>query len=89
MKASIEISLYPLSENYKDRIVSFIKRLRIRDDIEVVSNGMSTQLFGDYDVLMDLIKNELRPELEMHRTMAILKIGDGFLKQENIPNEIK
>jgi len=89
MKASIEISLYPLSEDYKERIVSFIKRLKARKDIHIVSNGMSTQLFGDYDVLMDLLKDELRPELEMNRTMAILKIGEGLLKQEDIPEEIK
>ena len=89
MKASIEISLYPLSSDYKTRIVNFIKRMRSHDDIEVVTNGMSSQLFGEYDVLMDVIKSELKEELSLHRSMAVIKIGDGLMKAEDIPEELK
>lgn len=89
MNASIELSLYPLSEDYKERIISFIEGLKKHNEIEVLVNGMSTQLFGEYDVLMDVLKNELKPQLEKHRTMAVLKIGDGDLKPEKIPNHLK
>ena len=88
MKASIDISLYPLSEDYKSRIIDFIIRMKTNREIEVVVNGMSTQIFGDFEVLMDILKKELKSELEHHRTMAILKIGDGELKADKIPNEI-
>lgn len=89
MKASIELSLYPLSEDYKSRIIHFINRLKQNHpNVDIRVNGMSTQIFGDFEVLMDLLKNELKVELEKHRTMAVLKIGDGELKPENVSNEI-
>ena len=89
MKASVEISLYPLDENYKKRIIDFIERLRESDKFEVITNGMSTQLFGEYDEIMDVLKEEIGEELKMHRTMAILKIGDGLLRPESIPDHLK
>ena len=89
MKASIELSLYPLSEDYKVRIIQFINRLKQNHkDVDIHVNGMSTQIFGDFEVLMDMLKNELKAELEKHRTMAVLKIGDGELKPEGISKEI-
>lgn len=51
MKISIEISLYPLAEEkFKTEIWAFIKRLRLVEGLNVVTNGMSTQVFGDYDL---------------------------------------
>lgn len=89
MKASIEISLYPLSSDYKDRITAFIFRLREKNGVNVVTNGMSTQIFGEFEVLMDLLKTELGEELRKHRTAAILKITDGELTPESLPDDLK
>ena len=89
MNASIEISLYPLSEDYKVRITEFILRLKEEKNIRVETNGMSTQLFGDYDVLMDLMKEELRTEFQKHRCMAVMKIGDGMMGREKLPEELR
>jgi uncharacterized protein YqgV (UPF0045/DUF77 family) len=89
MKASVEISLYPLEENYKNRIIEFVGRLKSTGKFDVITNGMSTQLFGDYEDIMDVLKSEIGKELSMHRTMAILKIGDGLLRPEDIPEELK
>lgn len=51
MKISIEISLYPLAETkFKKEIWAFIHRLRAVEALNVVTNGMSTQVFGDYDL---------------------------------------
>ena len=52
MKCSVEISMYPLEKKYKDHIKCFIKKLRNYKTIKVISNGMSTQIFGDYDNVM-------------------------------------
>ena len=89
MKASVEISLYPLAEDYKSRIIGFIERLRESGKFEVISNGMSTQLFGEYDDIMEVLQKEIGEELKKHRTMAILKIGDGHLRPEGIPEHLK
>ena len=89
MKASIELSLYPLNENYKERITAFIVRLKKYNTITVQPNGMSTQLFGEYDVIMDIVKTELGEELSNHRCMAVMKIGDGFLTSDKLPKELR
>ena len=61
MKISIELSLYPLAiDNFKDEIWAFIKRLRKVDGLTVVTNGMSTQVFGDYDLAVTNVMAEIK-----------------------------
>ncbi|OUR74924.1 hypothetical protein A9Q75_19485 [Colwellia psychrerythraea] len=66
MKISIELSLYPLAmDNFKDEIWAFIKRLRQVDGLNVVTNGMSTQVFGDYDLAVNNVMREIK---QVHST---------------------
>jgi len=68
MKISIEISLYPLAEDkFKTKIWQFIKRLRLVDGITVVTNGMSTQVFGDYDLVTSKVMSEIK---QVHQTVG-------------------
>lgn len=61
MQISIEISLYPLAElKFKDEIWAFIKRLRLVKGLKVVTNGMSTQVFGDYDLAVSQVMAEIK-----------------------------
>jgi len=61
MQVSIDISLYPLAQQqYKDLIWQFIKNLNANEKVKVVSNGMSTQVFGDYDETLDFVMNEIK-----------------------------
>ncbi len=67
MKVSIEISLYPLAEEkFKTEIWAFIKRLRNVDGLNVVTNGMSTQVFGDYDLATNHVMAEIK---HVHQTL--------------------
>lgn len=67
MKISIEISLYPLAqEQFKTQIWDFIKRLRSIDGLSVVTNGMSTQVFGDYDLAVTHVMAEIK---HVHQTL--------------------
>ena len=61
MQISIELSLYPLAiDNFKDEIWAFIKRLRNVDGLKVVTNGMSTQVFGEYDLAVSKVMAEIK-----------------------------
>jgi len=61
MKISIELSLYPLAEEqYKNEIWAFIKRLRNVDGLKVITNGMSTQVFGEYDLAVSKVMAEIK-----------------------------
>ncbi|MFT6448722.1 MAG: hypothetical protein ACJAW8_001073 [Oleispira sp.] len=64
MELSVEISKYPLSEDYIPAIKDFIERLQATEGLSVVGNTMSTQVFGDYDLVMDTLKNEMRRSYE-------------------------
>ena len=59
MKVSIEISMYPLLEGYGTPILEFIDNLKKHNTLQVKSNTMSTQVFGDYGTIMDVLKSEM------------------------------
>lgn len=59
LQLSAELSLYPLTDGYLDVIKGFIERLAEYDGIEVHTNTMSTQIFGDYQQVMQVLTVEL------------------------------
>lgn len=65
MQVAVDISLYPLDENFIPPIKDIIKRLSEHDDIEIEYNRMSTQLRGDFDVVMSVLTEELRTTFEV------------------------
>ena len=64
MELSVEISKYPLADDYIPAIKNFIDRLQNTDGLSVVGNTMSTQIFGDYDLVMDTLKAEIKYSYE-------------------------
>ena len=64
MQASAELSLYPLTPDYKDVIIAFIQNLRAQDGVRVATNGLSTQLTGAYDDVMAALTEAMRPTIE-------------------------
>ncbi len=60
MEIGVEISLYPLQAEFAALIHGFLERLNADGRFRVVSNSMSTQVFGPYDDVMELVRRELR-----------------------------
>lgn len=60
MQIGVEISLYPLDADYIPPIRDFIARLNAESRLRIVTNAMSTQVFGDYEVVMPLLHAEMR-----------------------------
>ena len=78
VQVSIEISLYPLQKEFTPAIDRFIKVLQDYDDIEVRTNAMSTQLFGELDTLMDILKMEVKNVFNRElQSVFTLKIVNG------------
>lgn len=85
MQASIEISLYPLSENYENVIVDFLKSLKCQNEnFRIETNGLSTQVFGEYDALMKLLQGEMKKVLEQNKAVFILKLSSGMRTPESV-----
>jgi uncharacterized protein YqgV (UPF0045/DUF77 family) len=59
MKISVELTLMPLQDDYRNHIVSFIKRLR-NSNFHIEENSLSTQVYGDYDEVMLFLNKELK-----------------------------
>jgi len=59
MRVAVDISLYPLDSDFIPPIKDVIRRLNGHDSIEVVTNPMSTQLRGEYDDVMNALKQEI------------------------------
>lgn len=60
MEVSVDISLYTLTDKYRDYVQSFIDRLNNTAGLTIVENTISTQVFGDYDLVMDTLKKEIK-----------------------------
>ena len=60
MKVAVDISLYPLDENFIPPIKNVIERLGEHEGVEVEYNRMSTQLRGEFDVVMRALTEEIR-----------------------------
>jgi uncharacterized protein YqgV (UPF0045/DUF77 family) len=82
MKASVEISMYPLGREFKPDIKAFIERMKNHHDIICEVNGMSTQMFGDYREIMNALTEEIAYSFEKHgKSVFVLKIINAFLQQ--------
>lgn len=64
MQVAVDISLYPLDQDFIPPIKDVIARLNEHDDIEVWTNAMSTQLLGEFDVVMDALRKEIGTTFE-------------------------
>ena len=74
METSVEITLYPLSENYLEVIQDFIDRLNTYPHIQVVTNAMSTQVFGSYREVWHALTTEMeRTHLTVPQASFVIK----------------
>ena len=49
MDIGVEVSLYPLDAQFIPPIQDFIDRLNRHADLRIVTNSLSTQIFGPYE----------------------------------------
>ncbi|HEY6484689.1 MAG TPA: YkoF family thiamine/hydroxymethylpyrimidine-binding protein [Steroidobacteraceae bacterium] len=75
MEIAIEISLYPLNANYIAPIRDFIERLNGDGRLKVITNSLSTQIFGEYDEVFALLLRELRTTFQREdKSVLVMKV---------------
>jgi uncharacterized protein YqgV (UPF0045/DUF77 family) len=79
MQTSIDISYYPLLEEFIPEVQSFIDRLNEYSEISVKTNGMSTQVFGEYKAVMKIITDEIEKSFKLPNSIFVLKIANSLL----------
>ena len=78
MKVAVEISFYPLADDFIPPIRAFIDRPHGDPKIEVVTNAMSTRLFGPYGRVMALLAEQMEAgHREIPRAVFVLKVLSG------------
>ena len=70
MEIGVEISLYPLAEDFAPEIHDFIERLKATADVKVVSGSLSTQVFGEYERVFETLQRELRATFDSRESQA-------------------
>lgn len=74
MKISVELTLTPLHDDYESSIIHFIKKLRA-SGLTVKENPLSTQVYGDYDQVMQLLTSEIKEAFSLvERGLLYMKI---------------
>ena len=77
MKISAEITLMPLKDDYIPVIKEFIKSLRGLN-LEILENPLRTQVYGEYDVLMNILISKIKNVFSQENSIMInLKIVKG------------
>ena len=70
MNISVELTLIPLHDDFEPAIINLIKRLRA-SGLTILENPLSTQVYGDYDTVMNVLQKEMK--------IALMAIENGLL----------
>lgn len=74
MKISVELTLTPIQDDYEPIIIDFIKALR-KSGLTVLENPLSTQVYGEYDKVMQILQEEIQTAFEvMDRGLLHMKL---------------
>jgi uncharacterized protein YqgV (UPF0045/DUF77 family) len=86
MRITVELSLYPLHENFVGPITDFILELRGQPGIEVVTNQMSTQVRGEFEAVTAAVTRCTRSCMEgVHPVVLVAKFLNADLDIQNPP----
>lgn len=79
MKLSVELTLYPLKEDYRDIIRQTVARLNACENVKVRTFPTATILVGDYDKVMALVDDTMRWTYEQYgKCVFIAKFLPGY-----------
>ena len=79
MRAAIEISMYPLSGDYRPAIQAFIDRLNTYPELRVQTNSLSTQVWGPLDRALAILGQEMtRSAGEGPQLVYVMKVLPGL-----------
>jgi uncharacterized protein YqgV (UPF0045/DUF77 family) len=83
MKISVEISLYPLSEDYIQVVDAFIKGLYAFEGLYVKTTHLSTMIIGEYDAVFAALKSEMFATFNATTQASfVIKVLKGDVTQE-------
>lgn len=70
MEISVELTLTPLKDDFIPPIKSFIKQLK-NTGFTVLENPLSTQIYGDYDLLIPFLTDQIKTIFEQEDAVIL------------------
>lgn len=74
MRITVELSLYPLTENYVVPIREFIARLKTYKDLHIVTNATSTQIVGEHAYVFEVLSKETEITFASGHNVFVMKV---------------
>ncbi len=75
--------MYPLSEQYIPPIQSFIDQLNSYPELKVIENTMSTQVYGEYARVLEIVNIEMqKAHTATPKAAFVLKVLNGDLSPD-------
>ena len=86
MCAAVEISMYPLTGDYRPPIQDFIDRLNTYAGLTVKTNAMATQIWGPLDEVMRILTQEMtRSAQGAAQLVFVMKVLPGLAPPDLAP----
>ncbi len=71
--------MYPLAEGYRPRIQAFIDRLNTHAQLQVQTNALSTQVWGELEQVMSVLAAEMRiAAADAPQLVFVMKVLPGL-----------
>jgi uncharacterized protein YqgV (UPF0045/DUF77 family) len=87
MRAAVEISMYPLTGDYRPPIQAFIDRLNAHLGLSVRTNALATQVWGPLDQIMALLTQEMtRSAAGGPQLVFVMKVLPGLAEPDPAPD---
>lgn len=77
MTSTLEISLYPLQDNYPDAVLNFLEQLKSIPDVEIQTNGMSSIIIGEFSFLWKRMGDLMAMEMASGSSIFVFKVAPG------------
>ena len=83
LNLSVEISMYPLQDGYKEKIGAFLDDINSHaDGIEVRTSNMSTRLFGDFELVSNLLNQTIQRSMAQYgKIVFVCKYLEGDARE--------
>ena len=79
MRAAVDISMYPLTGDYRPPIQAFIDRLNTHPGLIVKTTSLATQIWGPLDQVMSILTEEMtRSAASGPQLIFVLKVLPGL-----------
>jgi hypothetical protein len=86
MRAAVDISMYPLTGEYRPPIQAFIDRLNTHSGLIVKTNHLATQIWGPLDRIMSILTEEMtRSAGNPTQLVFVIKVLPGLAPPDKEP----